>query len=314
MPGSWLLFLKASGLRSKVELKQVRVEFAQPRPVLKETGFENPRLARLGVEVISFSYMYNRTTPGVLCLPERVRFFMLMLVTRGSGRHTVDCVTSPIGTDSLVLVRPGQVQQWHVDSRYVSQMVLIDPVALRPGFAPLAEFAQLDGCPACIRLSGASARQLASEVRALRGEIRGFDGSDLAAALIRQMLLVMLLRVVRWRRAEAGVDAGRSTRRSTHQMFLQELEARYRRQHRVHYYAHRLGYSVSTLNRVCGAAEGRSAKAVIDRRIALEAQRLLLHSRANLAAIGHQLGFSEAGNFVKFYTRVVGRAPATLRS
>ena len=294
-------------------MKQVRVKIAQPRQVLKETGFVNPRLARLGVEVISFAYMFNRTTPGALCLPERIRFYMLMLITRGSGRHTVDCVTAPVAAGSLVLVRPGQVQQWHLETRYAAQIVLIDPAALRPAFAPLIEFAQLDGCPACIGLGGGSARQLASEVRALRSEIRRFDGGALAAALVRQMLLVMLLRVVRWRRATAGGGADIRPRRSTHQMFLQELEAGYRRQHRVRYYAQRLGYSVSTLNRACAAAEGRSAKAVIDRRIALEAQRLLLHSRASLSAIGHQLGFSEAGNFVKFYTRVDGRAPAVLR-
>ncbi len=38
-------------------------------------------------------------------------------------------------------------------------------------------------------------------------------------------------------------------------------------------YALTLGYAISTLNRACAAMEGRSAKSVLDRRIALEAQR-----------------------------------------
>lgn len=47
----------------------------------------------------------------------------------------------------------------------------------------------------------------------------------------------------------------------------------------------------------------------MDRRVALEAGRLLAHGEATAAEIGHQLGFSESTNLVKFFDRMTGTTP-----
>lgn len=69
--------------------------------------------------------------------------------------------------------------------------------------------------------------------------------------------------------------------------------------------ARKLGVSTSTLARTCKDVLGHSAKEEVDRRVALEAQRLLVHSTAASVAIGELLGFSEPTNFVKFFRRRV---------
>jgi AraC-like DNA-binding protein len=79
-------------------------------------------------------------------------------------------------------------------------------------------------------------------------------------------------------------------------------------------YAKRLGYSESTLSRACVAATGYTAKQAIDLRVALEARRMLVHSDATVAQIGHRLGFSEPTNFVKFFRRTCGVTPLDFRS
>jgi AraC-like DNA-binding protein len=58
---------------------------------------------------------------------------------------------------------------------------------------------------------------------------------------------------------------------------------------------------------------GRSAKQVVDLRVALEARRILVHSTASASAIGEQLGFSEPTNFQKFFKRQVGLTPEAFR-
>ena len=62
-------------------MMQGRVKTARPALALKETKFENDRLARLGVEAMSFSYLFKRTTVRALSLPERVHFYMLSPVS-----------------------------------------------------------------------------------------------------------------------------------------------------------------------------------------------------------------------------------------
>ena len=79
-------------------------------------------------------------------------------------------------------------------------------------------------------------------------------------------------------------------------------------------YAKNLGYSQSTLTRACLATAQMTAKEVIDKRVALEAKRLLVHSEATAAYIGYQLGFMEPSNFVKFFSRMTGQTPQHYRN
>lgn len=52
---------------------------------------------------------------------------------------------------------------------------------------------------------------------------------------------------------------------------------------------------------------------MIDRRVALEAKRLLVHTDASSVAIGEQLGFTEPTNFLKFFRSRVGKTPEAFR-
>jgi AraC-like DNA-binding protein len=312
MLSSGAAFLAPAGIQGKVQMTQRRVKTAHGALGLKETKFENDRLARLGVEVMSFSYLFKRTTVRALSRPERVHFYMLMLITQGRGRHTVDCVTAPLSPGSLVLVRPGQMQQWHPDRRYAAQIVMFDPNALEPATLAMAGVARLEGCPSVLRLPRASAAAVLADIDAMKGEIRRYAGDPVDAGLIQSLLMVLLSRVTRCGARDAG-GAAPLPIPGAHRLFLRMLESRFRREHRVYGYARLLGYSTSTLNRACSIAEGRSAKSIIDRRIALEAQRLLIHSRATLVEISHHLGFSEPTNFVKFFARVTGRKPESFR-
>jgi AraC-like DNA-binding protein len=78
-------------------------------------------------------------------------------------------------------------------------------------------------------------------------------------------------------------------------------------------YADRLGYSVRTLTRASAAATGRSARELVDARIALEAKRLLAYTDLPASAVGRRLGFSEPTNFGKFFLRRTGITPAAFR-
>ena len=63
---------------------------------------------------------------------------------------------------------------------------------------------------------------------------------------------------------------------------------------RVEDYAARLGCSVRTLTRASLAVTGRTAKQVVDDRVALEARRLLACTPMSVAEVGRRLGFPRA--------------------
>ncbi len=82
----------------------------------------------------------------------------------------------------------------------------------------------------------------------------------------------------------------------------------------MQHYASALGMSDKTLSRVCLAASGVPAKTVIKQRLVLEAKRLLAHTSMAVQAIGRELGFEEAINFVKFFRKETEMPPLVFRA
>ena len=174
------------------------------------------------------------------------------------------------------------------------------------------EYLGLDDWQTCISMPPLATQEVAEDLRRLQRDFDRFESSELDVALIRHELMALIVRLAKLQHAMVGSSV-RQTSRPTYRVFQRELETGFRHHHSLAYYAKRLGYAQSTISRACLASEGRSAKQVIDRRIALEAQRLLVHSTASVADTAHLLGFSEATNFVKFFRRTIGLTPSGFR-
>jgi AraC-like DNA-binding protein len=110
-----------------------------------------------------------------------------------------------------------------------------------------------------------------------------------AAALLRHQLAVLLLRIALLTRTTGAPPRRRRGR--TFARFRRELEDGHPHSRRVEDYAARLGCSVRTLTRASLAVTGRTAKQVVDDRVALEARRLLACTELSVAEIGRHLGF-----------------------
>jgi AraC-like DNA-binding protein len=284
---------------------------------LRTTHFDNERLARLGIEVLTLGDLRQRVSARRLTVPERVEFFMLLLISRGRGNHVIDFSITRLQLGALVFVRPGQVQQWQPRDGLEGTLILVDPAVMSPQDNRLAVqqtlASQLSDWPSSVVLPVAAYREIRDQFAALDKECANFDASELGTALIRNMLTGLLLRVARAHVRALPVVEVRAGMAGIFRMLAREVDAQVRQRPTVQGLAAAMGYSASTLNRASLAVEGRSAKQVIDRRVTLEAQRLLVHSRAAAGEVGASLGFSEPTNFLKFFKRTVGCTPDTFR-
>jgi len=135
-------------------------------------------------------------------------------------------------------------------------------------------------------------------------------GHDVAMRGHLMLLLVALTR--------AGPQAANTgiADRATHLVtaFRDQGEQRYRQTRRVADYAGAIGVSHTHLNRLCRQVLGRSALAVIEERVALEARRQLLFSTLTIKQIGAELGYDDPAYFSRVMTRLFGMSPATLRA
>ncbi|WP_433392105.1 helix-turn-helix transcriptional regulator [Micromonospora sp. KLBMP9576] len=229
---------------------------------------------------------------------------LLVLTTGGHGTAELDFRALSCRPGTLLRVRAGQVLRCsgaHLDATVVRW----DPAALR------GLDVDPDAVPAWLQLAGEDEDAVINEVSQLAVDCQRHRGVAAARGLLRHQLAVLLLRLsLLPRRAHPATRA----ETVTFHRLCREVERGYQHTRRVEDYAARLDCSVRTLTRACLAVTGRSAKQVVDERVALQASRLLAATDEPISRIGRRLGFSEPTNFGRFFTREAGVSPGAFRA
>jgi AraC-like DNA-binding protein len=239
---------------------------------------------------------------------QRAQRHVIMLFTAGTGQHCIDFQAHPCRPGTLLWGRPGQVHVFGAQAGLDATLV-----AFRTDACPQAALGRLvtgPFAPAYWQLAGEDEDAIVSEVTQLDADCARYvdGGEDPAADLLRQELVVLLMRI----RTLSPPPTPQAASTLLSRLYG-EVEARVA--HRsIEEYAELLGCSVRTLTRACLTMTGRSAKQLLDERLALEAKRLLATTDLPAAEIGRLLGFSEPTNFGRFFLRETGQAPGAFRS
>jgi len=236
---------------------------------------------------------------------------LLMLVTAGHGTHHIDFVAHPCRPGTLLRVRPGQVVRYGGQPGLDAVLVSWAGQVLDPAQAGGALIDDPFG-PTHWQLAGEDENAVITEVGQLVVDCQRHRCGQIAAELLRHQLAVLMLRIALLPPSDRGRGAGREA--PAFRRFRQELERSYPHSRRVEEYAARLGCSVRTLTRASLTATGRSAKQVVDDRVALEAKRLLACTDLSVAEVGRRLGFPEPTNFGRFFQREAGQSPGAFRA
>ncbi|MFG2137204.1 helix-turn-helix domain-containing protein [Streptomyces sp. NPDC048650] len=297
-----------------VRNRQMRQEDDQAVTEIREVAFAAPAGRPSGVEVLTLAELRERADACRLSTPHRPGFHHLLLVERGRLVHSVDFREHVLAPGDLLWSRPGQVQHFGDLTGAEGRLVLFEAGFLAPGTAAAARAEDWYG-PAVRRPEGAAARALDAALRALHQEFGELGGLPLEVhvEVLRHLLAVLVLRAAHPGGAVAGAD-GTCEASETYLRFRDAVERDFTRSRRVADYARSLGYAPRTLSRATEAGAGIGAKEFIDRRVVLEAKRLLAHGDQPAARIADRLGFADATNFSKFFQRRAGTTPIAFRA
>ncbi|KUN87315.1 transcriptional regulator [Streptomyces griseoruber] len=281
-----------------------------PREI-PEIPFAAPAGTPAGIEVMSPAELRRRVSGHTLGRPQRPDFHHLLTLTAGDLWHVVDFTGYALRPGSWLWVRPGQVQQWGDLSRAEGTLILFRQDALDPATATAARVDD-PHAPAVTTPVAADAEAVTMAAEHLSREFRALGHLPLEAhiAALRHLLAVLLLRL-----AHLTVPVGSPAPEpdETYLRFRDAVERHFTATRRVEDYAHLLGYSGRTLARATLANAGLSAKEFIDRRVVLEAKRLLAHGDETAAQISDHLGFVTPSQFSKYFTQRTGRSPIDFR-
>lgn len=278
---------------------------------IRDVGFAPPVGTPAGVEVMSLSELHARVPPGSLVAPQRPSFHHLIALDHGKLAHTVDFTRYVLQPNEWLWTRPGQVQQWGELGPAEGTVVMFEPRFVDP---PSLELARVDDAhsPVLRVPSDAEAAQLGQAIHHLTEEFGAPRRRpiDVHIAVLRHLLDVLLLRLAH---LDSVATAEANQVDTTFRRFLTAVEEHFTSTRRLIDYARHLGYSTRTLSRATEAATGMGAKRFIDRRVILEAQRLLAHTNKPATGIAAELGFPSATHFGKFFHQHTGQTPIDFR-
>ncbi|AKO97444.1 helix-turn-helix domain-containing protein [Marinovum algicola] len=234
------------------------------------------------------------------------RLHQVLLLEQGSGRVTLDGGELTLGDGTLVNVPPGLVHGYRFAPGSAGLVVtlaaeILDET-LRPGEGLAAQLSRPAVLPA------------PAEIAATLSEIAAaFSDRGFARAQILRGLCALLLGQIA--RALAQRSAARPAAGKTDLLhrFDALVEARFRQHWPVARYAAALAITPAHLSRLCRAATGRPASAVIEDRIIREARRHLVYTNLPVQSIAYDLGYDDPAYFSRVFTRATGLSPRSFR-
>jgi AraC-like DNA-binding protein len=280
--------------------------------LLADVEVRDPRHPVPGLLTARLRDTYQRVRPDQNGR-QRAPAHMLALVTAGRASFSVDFASYMCRPGGLLWVRPGQyvgLPPPGVDAT----LVFFDPEFPYDGDgAPGGGTRRWPTTGTYWQPGGEDEEAIVDGISQLEIDYaRIMAGEPIPRGVLRHSLAALLLRVCQLdpegEPRQSGADSEILAR------YRHEIETRFARTRQVEAYAAALGCSVRTLTRASLAGTGRTAKQLVDDRVALEAKRLLAESDLPVADIGARLGFTEPTNFGRFFGRTVGTSPGQFRA
>lgn len=253
-----------------------------------------PQAAGLPVETFTLSSLTQRRSRAGLGGLQRLEFELLVCCSTGSGRHEVDFERVDLVPGRILHVRPGQVHRWILDPPYEAQLFLLrtldDRGDWRPGPHVIDTNPELDrDLEKIVALADLDHRSAPLSLRSLEA--------------VRDLLVALL-----------GLSHPRSHEVTHREIIYNDFERLLGEAEppprTVQACAQLLGCSTRTLTRACQSAARTEPKLLIDRAVALEAQRQLSERGSSATDVAEALGFVELSHFTRFFKRVTGEPPS----
>jgi AraC family transcriptional regulator, transcriptional activator of pobA len=246
-------------------------------------------------------------------LPHKHNFYLVILVTKGSGRHEIDFRNYQVGPGSVFLMQPGQMHWWKLSNDIDGFVFFHSRDFFEEGYTrsvinQFPFFQSFQNLP-YLKINKTRIPVLTPLFSEMVKDYRSPE------TIYKNQKLHALLNLVYI--AIAGlypVDEHKSSRYLETFADFEALIKNNFREHRLpNYYASALNITEKHLNRICRDCVDKTSTQLIAERVLLEAKRLLIQSKQNITEIGDELSFSDTSYFVRFFKKHEGETPLTFQ-
>lgn len=252
-----------------------------------------------------------------ISFPSRLDWLLLAVCAKGEVSATVDVAMRRLTAGSIMVLRPGHIINHCKASddfegffivvkedklnELLPSMHFVVPYSLQYNANPIIEITEEE--QETLQLIYAMLR------RQLEGNDRPF--SEMALASLCEVLFYNTLGIYASRTQATRHNSRRDELLSN---FIELIEAHFKRERSVNFYADKLFVTPKHLSAVLKEISGRTAGEWIDHRVILEAKMLLRTTGMNIQEISLALNFSNQSFFGKYFKHLTGMSPRDYRS
>ncbi len=238
-------------------------------------------------------------------------FYFLLILGHASGTHHIDFVDYPIVSNSVFLMRPGQVHELVLEKGSTGYLIVFDQ-----SFYPHIHNYKKETLQKAVRnnfylLNNAIERLLSIADRIFHEHHEKQAQNDEAIQSYLHILFIELMRIAQESSSSSHLDHLKE--HETLEQFVQLLESDISTNKQVNQYAEKLCISPYKLNSITKQFLAKTSSQLINEQILLEAKRLLLATSNQVNEIAFQLGYEDPGYFIRFFKKHTGHTPQAFR-
>jgi len=243
-------------------------------------------------------------------IPHRHDYQEIIWIRTGDADHMLDGESVRVPAPSLLVIPLGRIHRFAPSPRLGGCVI-----RFRESFLPDSSsilfnyFVGYSSIPVPPHAAGG----LDALFAVIRGEAQAGDRHSSAA--LRHLLRALIAKIeALWLRLLELQPQDQTDSQMLWERFTRLVEEGFRVEHSAGHYARKLGVPLRRLNAVARLFAGSTVAEAIDRRLILEAKRLLLYSAHSVGEIAFALGYEEHSYFTRVFRKRLGMTPIGFRA
>ncbi len=242
--------------------------------------------------------------------------FQILFLEKGDVHACIDEADGCCRDTSVITVPPAAVHSFDFSHDSQGTIITIEESFLLSVF-DLKERYLVQGLLGEVVLTSTEAdssiwTELTMLVEQLRREFKwpGLGSVSLIGAYLKTLMIML----ARMRHKSDELNILRSRNRAAFDRFRFLLEQHLVEHWSVQRYADKLGVTVGKLNRICTDFSQRPPSDIIQRRLMVEARRLLAYTGMSINEVCYHLGFKDPAYFSRYFCRNQGVSPSHFKT
>lgn len=248
-------------------------------------------------------------------------FYQVIWFKKGTGQHAVDFRTYDVFDNAIFFVAPNQVHYFDENTDYEGVLLHFNRLFLIQDQSPLDFFlnCNLFNNPyqhpyCCIgTYIGNILDKYVSQIKDELENAETFGKEMILSNYVKSFLIQIQRRKNQFEHTADSLSPIFNEKRMQLMKFINLIDENYKKGYSVAEYAGLLHISSRSLSDLTQQQLNKTPSQMIQERIILEAQRLLLYSNYNVNQVGYRLGFDDASYFVKYFKKYTGVSPSEFR-